>query len=147
MTRPRPIGRVLILAGMLGASVACYQQNQPAPLPDNRAADEQAIRALAADWFKAGAAKDADKFASFYAPDASAFPPHSPKVTGKDNLRDFWAEFMKQPGFALSGGPVKVEAARSGDLTKPRTLRSIGRFARFRPAAVRDSPRFHRFCP
>lgn len=51
---------------------ACTQQpQQPAAAPDTRAQDEAAIRSASQQWAAAAQAKDAEKFVSFYADEAS----------------------------------------------------------------------------
>jgi uncharacterized protein (TIGR02246 family) len=89
---------------------------QPAVIPDNRAAVESAIRALDADWVKAVAAKDAQQSASFYADDASLLAPGAPLATGKDAIQKTWAGMMATPGFALSFSSTRIDASREGDL-------------------------------
>lgn len=110
----------LLLVSVLTALVACntapQQASQPTAAPDTRAADEAAIRALDADWVKAVADKDATKTASFYADDASVFPPAGPMAVGKDAIQKMFTALMAEPGFALTFTPVKVEVSRSGDL-------------------------------
>lgn len=81
-----------------------------------RAADERAIRALALDWAKAATEKDLDKTLSFYADDASAYPPNAAIATGKEARRKLWKDSFAIPGFALSIVTTKVEVARTGDL-------------------------------
>ena len=95
---------------------ACGTQ-APAPPPDTRAADEAAIRRAAEEWAKTIPAKDAAKFVSFYAPDAAVYPFDAPKITGAEDIRRYWTDFMGSPNF-ISGtvSPASIEAARSGDL-------------------------------
>ena len=78
-------------------------------------ADEKAIRAEAAGWFKTGAAKNAEGFSSYYAPDANLLPPGGAMVSGKEKIRAFWLDFFKKPCFAITGGPTSIEVAKSGD--------------------------------
>ena len=60
---------------------ACTQA--PAPMPDTRAADEQAIRDQETVSQQAWAAKDTDRVASLYADDATVMLPDTPAMTGK----------------------------------------------------------------
>ena len=104
--------RVFLCSALIGCSAACsYQQKQPAP--DTRAADERAIRAAAAEWAKVAAAKDLEKTLSFYAEDASMFPPNAPIATGKDQRRQVWSQFMALPGYGLKLETTRVEASKS----------------------------------
>jgi uncharacterized protein (TIGR02246 family) len=112
----RALGRfgVLVVASALGA---CAQQAPaPTPPPDTRAADEAAIRSAVKEWSGSAAAKDADKFASFYADDAVLFLEGAPDPHGRAAIREAAAGMMQDPNFALSFEPDEVVAARSGDL-------------------------------
>ena len=97
---------VLVFAG---TAISAAQKSNPNP-------DEQAIRKLDKDWSAAAGSKDVDKTVSFYSDDASALPFNAPIANGKDQIRQVWAHLTSLPGFALSFGPTKIEAAKSGDL-------------------------------
>ena len=56
--------------------------------------DESAIRKVDVEWSQAVEAKDLDKTVSFYADDASVYPPGTPIVTGKDNIRQAWGHMF-----------------------------------------------------
>ncbi len=92
------------------------QQSHPTTLPDNRAAEESAIRAIDADWLKAVAKKDAKQSASFYADGGSLLAPGAPLATGNEALQKAWTGLMATPGFALTFAPAKIEVSRAGDL-------------------------------
>ncbi len=83
---------------------------------DHRAADAAAIRATDAEWVKAVQTKDMTKFVSFYAKDATLLPPGGPMTTGREAITEAWQQMVKEPGFALTFTPAKIEVARSGDL-------------------------------
>jgi uncharacterized protein (TIGR02246 family) len=89
----------------------CRQQQ-----PDTRAADERAIREADSAWEAAAGAKELDGYVSYYAPDASTFPPNAPIVTGLEAIRKSMEQAFAIPGFALSGKIAKVEVSRAGDL-------------------------------
>jgi len=110
----RYFDRVSVAACLVFLS-ACSQQT-PAPPPDTRPADEAAIRAASAEWAKVAAAKDLEKTLSYYADDASMFPPNMPIVTGADARRKAWSEMLAPTDLVFSNTATKVEAARSGDL-------------------------------
>jgi hypothetical protein len=61
---------------------ACTQQP-----PDNRAADETAIRDLDAQWSETASAKDLDGTVAFYSDDATLLPPNAPIATTKAAIR------------------------------------------------------------
>lgn len=115
-TRLTRFGSLVVMV-ILGA---CAQQPQPAPQPveppDTRAADEAAIRAAVKEWASAAAAKDADKFASFYTEDATLMLGNAPDVKGKAAIREAAAGMMQDANFALSFETTAVQVARSGDL-------------------------------
>jgi uncharacterized protein (TIGR02246 family) len=99
------------------ALAACAQQPPaPTPPPDTRAEDEAAIRAAVTQWSAAAQAKDPDKFASFYADDATLLLEGMPDVHGKAAIREAIGGMMQDPNFALSFEADAVTAARSGDL-------------------------------
>ncbi len=99
--------------------VGCAQQAPlptPTPEPDTRAADEAAIRAAVKEWSASAQAKDADKFASFYAEDAMLLLENSPDFSGKAAIREAVGGLMQDPNFALAFEADRVVVARSGDL-------------------------------
>jgi uncharacterized protein (TIGR02246 family) len=90
---------------------ACTQQQ-----PDTRAADERAIREADSAWSAAEAAKDLDGVLSYYAPDASVFPPNAPIVTGLEAIRKSLAQDFTTLGWTLSWKTAGVEVSRGSDL-------------------------------
>ncbi len=109
------MSRALAICTVLFALLSgCAQQ--PAPRPDTRAADEQAIRSTDIDWSNAAATKNPDRAASYYADDAVMLPPNIPKASGKQAIQEVWKQFMAMPGFAISWQPDSVQASRGGDL-------------------------------
>jgi uncharacterized protein (TIGR02246 family) len=103
--------RVALFVAILLCSPCAAAQAKP-----NLATEEKTLRAEAAAWFAAGAAKDAVKFSSYYAADAMLLPPNAPVVTGKDKITAYWVNFMKTPGLGVAGGPVKIVVAQSGEM-------------------------------
>jgi ketosteroid isomerase-like protein len=92
-------------------AVGCTQQ----PPPDNRAANETAIRDADVAWSKAAAAKQLDSVLSYYADDASSFVDNGPIATGKQAIGNAWQDLFTM-GTIISWQPTKVEVAQSGDL-------------------------------
>lgn len=113
--------RIVILVAAL-AAVSCANEPPPQPAPqpisppDTRAADEAAIRSAIREWAAAAKAKDAEKFASFYAGDGVIMFAGAPDVRGSASIREAIMGLMKDPAFALSFEPDAVVVARSGDL-------------------------------
>jgi uncharacterized protein (TIGR02246 family) len=62
------------------------------------------------------AAKDFEKFMSYYADDASELVPNTPVVNGKDAIRAAWKPFFDDPNSSLAFQASRVEVAKSGDL-------------------------------
>ena len=120
------LARLAVVAALLTAA-ACSTQPaqqptaqepaaQPAAPPDTRAEDEAAIREAVKQWAAAAQAKDAEKFASFYADGATLMMEDAPDVSGKPALREAVGGMMQDPNFALSFEANTVVVARSGDL-------------------------------
>ena len=108
------------VAVLVLALAACAQQ-APAPPPaspppDTRAADEATIHAAVKEWSASAAAKDPEKFSSFYADDAVLMLSGAPDPVGSAAIRETIGGMMKDPNFALSFAADKVVAARSGDI-------------------------------
>ena len=78
--------------------------------------DEQAIRALEAQWVKAVAAKDTEWIANLYAPDGRLMPPNSPASQGREAIRAAWSGMMATPGFVLTFAPTEIHVAKGGDV-------------------------------
>jgi len=108
----RPIAAFFLVALLY----ACASATQPAEPPDNRAADEAAIRSLVQEWKASAQAKDAAKFASFYADDAALMLEAAPLISGKPAISDTIGGMMQDPNFALTFDPNRVDVALSGDL-------------------------------
>ena len=78
---------------------------------DTSAADAQAIKANNDNWSKAGVAKDAAKFASFYADDATVMLPGEPVFRGMNSIKAVLVPMMQDPNFSLSFTTDKVEVS------------------------------------
>src|SRR6266699_2886849 len=90
---------LVFLVGM----TACNRAATAPPVSaDTRDSDIQAIKDTESAWAKATAAKDAEKFASFYADDASLLLQDAPAINGKYAIRKAAEEMMSDPNFALT---------------------------------------------
>jgi uncharacterized protein (TIGR02246 family) len=105
------LGTLLLVAG----TVACTQAPTAAP-PDTHDADVQAIKDAEVAWAKTSAAKDADKFTSYYTDDASLLLEGMPLVSGKDAIGKTIKEMMGDPNFALDFHGTRWDVAKSGEL-------------------------------
>ncbi len=112
-TRLPLLGSVLLLAGTVACNLAPTAASAP---PDTHDADVQAIKDTEVAWAKASAAKDAEKFASYYSDDASLLLQDMPIVNGKDAIAKTVKEMMGDANFALSFEGSRWDVAKSGDL-------------------------------
>jgi uncharacterized protein (TIGR02246 family) len=106
----------LVVALSLGGCAQPAPPPQAVEPPDTRAADQEAIRAASRDWSAAAQAKDAEKFVSFYADDATVILEAAADVKGLAAIRETITGMMQDPNFALSFETTSVEVARSGDM-------------------------------
>ncbi|MCG6921896.1 MAG: DUF4440 domain-containing protein [Acidobacteria bacterium] len=113
MTR---LSRHVALIGALALAGCVAEAPAPAAPPDNRAADEAALRAALKQWAAAAEAKDAAKFASFYADEGILLLENAPDARGMAALKEGVSGMMSDPNFSLSFAPDEVVVARSGDL-------------------------------
>lgn len=60
--------------------------------------------------------KDLDKFLTYYAPDASVYPPGMPVATGPGAIRDAFTKMTSMPGFSLQFAPTKADVSAAGDV-------------------------------
>jgi uncharacterized protein (TIGR02246 family) len=88
----------------------------PAPPPDTRAADLQAVKDVEAAWVKDMATKDADKFASFLADDASGLYPGAGILNGKAAIKAAFAPYFADPNFSLTWESTRAMASKGGDM-------------------------------
>jgi len=128
----------LFLALLLALLSGCAQAPAPpAPAPDTRAQDEQAIRDTERAWVKAFATKEPAKAEAFYADDADSMLPDTPLMAGKQAILAGMKPELGDPNFSLVFSPTKVEIARSGDIayskgwfkyttTDPKTKQRVG---------------------
>lgn len=83
--------------------------------PDNRAADEAALRAGDEQWSATASKHDLDGTVAFYADDAVLLPPNGPIAKDAKSIRENWAP-MVAPDSSISWKVAKAEASKSGDL-------------------------------
>jgi len=108
--------RLVALVGVLALAGCATETPPPAEPPDNRAAEEAAIRASIEAWSASAQAKDAAKFASFYTADGILMLERMPNLEGPAAIEEAHAAMMQDPNFDLSFAADHVEVARSGDL-------------------------------
>lgn len=99
-------------AGLFALTIACTSTTAP----DTREADLKAVKDTEAAWAKDAAAKDADKWASYYTEDASFLLPNAPVITGRDKIKEAMKPMLADPNFALTFEGTRAEASKGGDL-------------------------------
>jgi uncharacterized protein (TIGR02246 family) len=98
-----------VSAAIMGVSFACAGGTRPDP-----GAGEQAIRRLVTSWNGYLVAQNDSAIAQLYADDAVLMPPAMPRVTGRENIRRFWAEIWPIKA-TLTLSPTSVRVAGAGD--------------------------------
>jgi uncharacterized protein (TIGR02246 family) len=83
--------------------------------PDTRAADENELKELDAQWSKTAEARDLDATLTYYADDAVVMPGDAPVANSKQAIRDLWTPMMSS-NISVSWQLNQAEVARSGDL-------------------------------
>jgi len=100
----------VVVMVLLGASLAC----SGGPRSDPKAG-EQAIRELVTGWNGYLTAQNDSAIAALYADDAVLMPPAMPRVTGRENIRRFWAQVWPLKA-TLTLTTTSVRVAQAGDL-------------------------------
>ncbi len=101
---------------VLGSALALASALAGCMSHPTRVDEERTIHALVVEWSAAAAAKDAAKFASFYAEDAVLMLEDAPDMRGIVAMREGIAGMMQDPNFQLSFHADEVVVARSRDL-------------------------------
>jgi uncharacterized protein (TIGR02246 family) len=104
------IGCLALVALTTGCSTA------PAPAPDTRAADVQAVKDVEAAWIKDSAGKDVDKWVGYFAEDGSGLYPGSGILNGKAAIKAAMTPYFADPNFALNFQSTRVMASKGGDM-------------------------------
>jgi uncharacterized protein (TIGR02246 family) len=86
------------------------------PLAVDTQKEEQAIRALDADWNAAIAKKDLDAIVNLYAADGATMWPDAPASRGSAAIRAAWVELMNTPGITGTIVVDRIQVAQSGDV-------------------------------
>jgi len=88
----------------------------PAPVPDTRAADLQAVKDVETAWVKDVATKDPDKWASYFTDDGSGLYPGGPTLNGKAAVKAAMTPVMADPNFSLTFQSTRSVASKGGDM-------------------------------
>lgn len=87
----------------------------PAPAPDTRAADAEAIKALDDRWSATASRHDVEGAVAFYTADAVLLPPNAPIAKEPKSVREAWAGLLT-PNVEISWKADAVEVAKGGDM-------------------------------
>ena len=102
------IGAVTV-AGMVGCA-----SPPPAPPPVDLDAVRQEL--MDADRAFIETRNDAAALSATFTDDGTFLPPHAPRVDGPDNIQEFWAIVLGQPGFSIMWEPTSAHVSEGGDL-------------------------------
>jgi ketosteroid isomerase-like protein len=80
----------------------------------NVAQERDTLLKLDREW--SDSAKDINKFMTYWAADATAYPPGMPMITSTDGIRKTFTEMSSPPGFSVQWVPAKAEVSASGDV-------------------------------
>jgi uncharacterized protein (TIGR02246 family) len=98
------------------ATLTASCSKSPAPPPDTRAADAQVVKDVEAALFRDAAAKDADKWATYFTEDASGLFPGDGMLNGKAAIRAAMATYFADPNFSLTLQSAEARASKGGDM-------------------------------
>jgi ketosteroid isomerase-like protein/quercetin dioxygenase-like cupin family protein len=76
--------------------------------------ERNTLLALDREWSQSS--KDVEKYLSYFAPEASVYPPGMPVSAGTAAIRETYTKISSTPGFSVSWTPTKAEVSTSGDL-------------------------------
>jgi uncharacterized protein (TIGR02246 family) len=104
----------IILCLALAALVAgCANPPAPAPAPDTRQADLQAVRDVEAALMKA---KDIDALVTCLDDDASGLYPGMSMLNGKQAIKTALAPMFADPNYSFAFQSLRMEAFKGGDM-------------------------------
>jgi uncharacterized protein (TIGR02246 family) len=98
------------------ALVTAGCSNAPVPPPDTRAADVLAVKDIEVAWVNDAKTKDADKWASYFADDASGLYPGAGILNGKAAIKAAMVPYFADPNFSLTFQSTRAMASKGGDM-------------------------------
>jgi len=126
---------LIVCLALIALSTGCSNP-PPAPPPDTRAADVQAVKDVDAAWSKDMATKDADKSASYFAEDGCGLYPGAGILCGKAAIKAAFAPYFADPNYSMTWESTRAVASKGGDMvyiqgtytmtmTKPKTRKPM----------------------
>ncbi len=88
----------------------------PAPAPDTRAADLQAVKDVETAWLKDASSKSGEKWASYFTEDGSGLYPGSGILNGKAAISAAMTPVLTDPNFSMDFHSTKARASKGGDM-------------------------------
>lgn len=101
---------------MLAAITVCATPATPHAFSATGHGGGDHLAKLDDDWSAAAGRRDLDLVASFYAPDAVAYPPGEPIAVGHDAAKRVWSRYFADPSFSISWKTAHADVSASGDL-------------------------------
>ena len=105
-----------LVACLALAALTAGCSTAPAPSPDTRAADVQAVKDVETAWLKDTATKDPDKWVSYFAEDGAGLYPGMATLVGKPAIKAAMAPFFADPNFSLNFQSTRTMASKGGDM-------------------------------
>jgi uncharacterized protein (TIGR02246 family) len=105
---------LIVCLALIALTAGCSKP--PAPPPDTRAADVQAVKDVDAAWSKDMATKDADKSVSYFAEDGCALYPGAGILCGKAAIKAGIAPYFADPNYSMTWESTRAVASRGGDM-------------------------------
>jgi uncharacterized protein (TIGR02246 family) len=111
---------LIVCLALAALTAGC--SNPPAPPPDTRAVDLQAVKDVEAAWLKDVTTKDmdpaarADKWASYFAEDGCGLYPGFGILNGKAAIKAAMAPYFADPNFSLTFESTRSMASKGGDM-------------------------------
>jgi uncharacterized protein (TIGR02246 family) len=107
---------LIVCLALAALTAGCSNAPAPAPPPDTRAADVQAVKDVEAACLKDFATKDAGKFASDFAEDGCALYPGAGIVCGREAIKALVATYFADPNFSFTLQSTRAMASKGGDM-------------------------------
>lgn len=105
----KKILQFVVLTVLCACAVLLMRPVAASAADDPKAAAE--LKALDAEWSKAAGARNVDKTVSYYADDATAYPPGTPAVRGHENFKKAWGQMLNTPGLQSFGWKATASGA------------------------------------
>ena len=109
-----PHNTSLIVCLALALTAGC--SSAPAPPPDTRAADLQAVKDVETAWLKDASSKSGEKWASYFTEDGSGLYPGSGILNGKAAISTAMGPVLADPNFSMDFHSTRAMASKGGDM-------------------------------